>query len=42
MLSTPERPGPPGLVSSEPIRWAWSVAGSRISASEIAGPPGWS
>jgi hypothetical protein len=32
--------GPPGLVSSEPMRCRWSVAGSLISASEILGPAG--
>ena len=28
----PDDPGPPGLTSSEPIRWAWSSAGRRSRA----------
>ena len=31
--STPEPPGPPGLMTSEPMRCDRSVAGSRSSAS---------
>ena len=30
--STPDPPGPPGLMNSDPIRVALSVAGSRIIA----------
>ena len=38
--STPEPPGPPGFTNSEPMRRAGSLAGRRISASEMVGPPG--
>ena len=38
--STPEPPGPPGLVMREPMRPAWSVAGTRATAMEIVGPSG--
>ena len=37
----PEPPGPPGFVSSDPIRWRRAAsAGSRISESEIFLPAG--
>ncbi len=38
--STPDPPGPPGLVISVPIRASGSVAGSRASARLIVGPVG--
>jgi len=38
---TPEAPGPPGLITSGPTRWAGSVAGSLITGSEKRFPPGW-
>ena len=38
--STPDPPGPPGLVTSEPMRRARSVAGSRMRLMwATAGPP---
>ncbi len=40
--STPEAPGPPGLISSEPMRRPWSVARRRFKAMPIWRPPGWS
>ena len=40
-VATPLSPGPPGLRNSEPMRCAGSVAGSRVSASEIFAPSGW-
>jgi hypothetical protein len=38
--STPEPPGPPGLMNSEPMRCWGFPAGSRISAREIFAPLG--
>ena len=40
-LSMPSVPGPPKLVSNEPMRRAWSVAGNRIRAKEMCAPSGW-
>jgi hypothetical protein len=40
MNAEPGPPGPPGLTSSEPIRWSGSVAGSRVSPSESLDPFG--
>ena len=39
-VSAPLPPGPPKLTNSEPMRWAWSRAGMRDSASVIWSPPG--
>src|SRR5439155_26680273 len=38
--STPEPPGPPGLMKIDPIRRAGSAAGSLTTAIEIAAPTG--
>ena len=37
---TPEPPGPPGLTTRSPTRWAGSVAGSLMTGREKRGPPG--
>ena len=38
-VETPDAPGPPGLTSSEPMRWPGRRAGTRISARSTVGPP---
>jgi hypothetical protein len=38
--SNPDAPGPPGLINSDPMRRAGSVAGSRIMATANVGPVG--
>jgi len=40
MKATPEPPGPPGFVTSEPMRLSWSAAGRRFTAREIVAPVG--
>ena len=37
---TPEPPGPPGLITRSPTRWAGSVAGSLMTGRENRRPPG--
>ena len=38
--STPDPPGPPGLITSAPTRLAGSAAGSLTTGSENLGPAG--
>ena len=39
---TPEPPGPPGLTSSEPIRWLWESLRARTTKMSALSPAGWS
>ena len=38
---TPDAPGPPGLISSDPIRWLGSAAGMRTSEMPSVRASGW-
>ena len=40
MSSMPDTPGPPGSMTSEPIRSAGTSAGCRATATEMVGPLG--